>query len=179
MRATHAKVYIALAGICIGIAGCSGGGASSASTQPTTTPSTPTPTPTPINGVSPGPTIVIWKGDGAFTSQSDPNWPLSFTPEPGNPIGFFTNGPPIVYSAVGQSVTVSVSQANYGGPLPTLAIFTGSCTGLTGLPVGTNLYRVFYNSVGHSNCTVQFNGQNNGSYQGFAALVPIVVPNGG
>lgn len=178
MSLRNVEAYAALAGICIAIAGCSGGG-SSPQTQATAMPTnSPTPTPTP-GGVAPGPTIVSWKGDGAFSTQSDPNWPLSFTPEPGNPAGFFTNGPPIVYSAVGQSVTVSLNQSNYSGPLPTLAIFTGNCAGLTGVSVGPNLYRVSYNSVGHSNCTVQFNGENNGSYQGFAALVPIVVPNGG
>lgn len=181
MKLSGVRPYIAFAIVSIALAACSGGGGGTNSVpQPTSTPTlAPTSTPTPIITGTPGPTIASWKGDGSFNAQSDPNWPLSFIPEPGDPAGSYTKGPPISYTAVGQSVTVSITQSNFSGILPTIVYFTGNCTGITGSAAGANQFRVSYNSVGHSSCTLQLNGANNGAYQGFAALLVINVPAGG
>jgi len=162
------------------LAGCSGGGGTSgpqiATPAPTLAP-TPSPSPTAtISGVSPGPVIATWKGDGSFTAQSDPNWPVAFIPVPGDPKGSWTKGPPIVFTGLGQTVTVTLSQANFTGVLPTFTTFVGNCTGLSAKPAAQTQMRVFYSAVGSSNCTVQFDGDSAGSYQGAAVVIPITVP---
>jgi hypothetical protein len=159
------------------LAGCGGGGSSAS--QTTLTPG-PTPTSSPsqsptISG-TPGPVIVTWKGDGTFTAQSDTAWPLTFFSVQGG--SSVTNGPPIPFTALGQSVTVTINQANYTGALPTLTIFNGDCTQFSGFRVGPTQMRVSYNSIGSTGCKAQFYGMG-GSYPGYAALVPITVPPGG
>lgn len=183
MRQAGVKTYTFLVGICCVTAACSGGGGSGGITQPTPTPTTQsTPTPAPIStGIigSLGPVVVSWKGDGAYSAQSDPNWPLSFTPIPGDPTGSFTNSPPIIFTAVGQSVIVSLKQTNYTGLLPSLAIFIGSCTGVSGIGNGPTQYKVTYASTGSTGCNLELDGALNGSYQGAGAMMHIAVPSGG
>jgi len=183
MRLTGVKTLIILMCVSSVILGCSGGGGSVGSGQPTSTPtvqSTPSPRPTATGIIGTlGPVVASWKGDGAYSAQSDPNWPLTFIPVPGDPVGSYTNSPPIVFTAIGQSVTVSLSQSNYTGLLPSLAIFVGTCTGLSGVGAGPTQYRVTYGSTGSSGCNLQLNGAQNGSYQGAGALMHVIVPSGG
>ena len=163
--------------------GCSGGGGSSTPIQPTpsstnTITASPSPTPTPVNS-TPNPIVASWKGVGSYSAQSDPNWPLTFSPVPGDPIGAYTNGPPINFTSVGQSVTVFFSQVNYNGALPTSAVANGSCSGISGKAAGQNQYSITYASIGVNSCALQFGGQLSGSYRGAAVLIPIVVPASG
>ena len=163
--------------ILVTVVGCSGGGGSSVPSQTTPT-ATPSPSPT-STGASPGPILASWKGDGSYTARSDPNWPLSFVPLPGNSNVMYTKGPPIVYTTLGQSVTVLLSQANYSGLLPTLATFTGQCTGLSGSATGNTSFQVRYSGIASSNCVLQFDGAYNGPNVGVSVVLPISVPNGG
>lgn len=183
MRLTGVKAIAALVCICSTIAACSGGGGSVGgvqSTPPPTMTATPSPSPTATGIIgSLGPVIATWKGEGSYSAQSTPNWPLTFIAIPADPLGSYTNGPPIVFTATGQSIIVSVSQSNYTGLLPTLAIFVGTCTGLSGVASGSTQLRVTYTSVGSSSCALQLDGARNGSYQGAAALLQIIVPTGG
>jgi len=180
MSLTGVKKGAMILCICATIADCSGGGGSVGTAQPSATPTAqPTPSPIPtatgIIGVL-GPVVASWKGEGSYSAQSDPSWPITFLPEPLDPLGSYTNGPPIVFTAVGQSVIVSISQSNYTGLLPTLATFGGSCTGIFGVASGPTQMRVTFNSFGSSGCKLQLDGARNGSYQGAAALLQIVVP---
>jgi len=158
--------------------GCSGGGGSGVPSQTIATAS-PSPSPTPSTAGSPGPIIASWKGDGSYTARSNPNWPLSFVPLPGNASVMYTNGPPIVYTALGQSVTVLLSQANYSGLLPILATFTGQCSGLFGNATGSSTFQVKYSGIGSTNCVLQFDGAYNGPNVGVSVILPITVPSGG
>ena len=180
MSLTGVKTSAMLLWICATIAGCSGGGGSVGTAQPSATPTTqptPSPSPTATGIIGPlGPVVASWKGEGSYSAQSDAAWPITFIPLPGDPLGSYTNGPPIVFTAVGQSVIVSLSQSNYTGLLPTLATFVGSCTGIFGVATGPAQMRVSYSSVGSSGCNLQLDGARNGSYQGAAALLHIVVP---
>jgi len=177
MNRADVRAFATIGLFCAAIAACSGGGSSGPS-QVTQAPTiSPSPSPTPASG-PPGPTLAIWKGDGSYVAQSDPNWPLSFIPVPNDPVGTITKGPPIIFTALGQSVTVSLSQANYLGALPTLVIFNGpSCSGISGQSIGNNQSRFFYNSAVSANCSVQMYGETLGSYQGAAVMLPFVVPN--
>jgi len=183
MRQTGGKTFTILLGICLVTAACSGGGGSGGIVQSASIPTNqPTPSPSPTStGIigALGPLIVSWKGDGAYSAQSDPNWPISFSSIPGDPLGSFTNGPPILFTAIGQSVTVSLKQTNYSGLLPSLAIFIGGCTGLSGVGNGPTQYKVTYASSGSTGCNLELDGAQNGSYQGAGALMHIVVPSGG
>jgi len=183
MRLTDVKKFAILVCICSMSIGCSGGGGSVGSGQPTSAPTAqPTPSPSPTaTGIigTLGPVVASWKGDGSYAAQSDPNWPLSFIPVPGDSVGSYTSSPPIIFTAIGQSVTVSLSQSNYTGLLPSLAIFVGTCTGLSGVGAGPTQYRVTYSSAGSSGCNLQLNGAQNGSYKGAGALMHVVVPSGG
>lgn len=183
MRLTGVKPFAMILTLCSVIIGCSGGAGSIGSGQPTSPPTAqPTPSPSPtatgIIGIL-GPVVASWKGDGSYSAQSDPNWPITFIPVPGDLIGSYTNSPPIIFTAIGQSATVSLTQSNYTGLLPSLAIFVGNCTGLSGVGTGPTQYRVTYGSIGSSSCNLQLNGAQNGSYKGAGALMHIIVPNGG
>lgn len=158
------------------LAGCGGGGSSASATTPLPTPS-PTASPTPVINGTPGPVIASWKGNGTFTTQSDPAWPLTFS---GVEIGAtVTNGPPINFTALHQSVTVTISQANYAGILPTLLSLNGNCTQFSAVSTGQTQMRISYDSIGSTGCKAQFYGSLDVHYPGYAALVPITVPSGG
>ena len=183
MRLTHVMFFSLLVLGTTTVFGCSGGGGSSTPMQPTPSPTntvtaTPGPTPTPGNS-TPNPIIASWKGVGSFVAQSDPNWPLTFSSVPGDPLGAYTNGPPINFTTVGQAITIYFSQVNYSGALPTSAVANGGCSGISGKAAGANQYSISYASIGVNNCALQFGGQLNGSYRGAAVLIPIVVPSGG
>jgi len=158
------------------LVGCGGGGSSPSQQSATPTP-IPTPTPTPTISGTPGPITASWRGDGAFSAQSDPNWLLSFTPAIGDPASSITNGPPIIFTSVGQSVTITFNQANFNGLLPKLAIFNG-CSGIDGKPIANRKYSVVYSAISSSNCYAQFQGDAPGYYPGDAISFPILVPAG-
>ena len=162
----------------LAFSGCGGGGGGSEA--PTITASlAPTSTPAPVTSGMPGPIIGTWKGDGSFTAQSDPNWPLSFVPVPGDPLSSVTKGPPITFTAIGQSVTVTFTQVNYLGVIPTLATFLNQCAGISGMDIASRQFRVAYTGTGSSNCVAEFNGNAPGYYQGDAISFQIIVPIGG
>jgi hypothetical protein len=155
---------------------CGGGGGGSSPSQPTPSPiATPTPT---VSG-TPGPITASWKGDGTYTAQSDPGWPLLFDPIPGDPISSFTKGAPIVYTALGQSVTITFGQTNFYGLVPTSATFINQCAGIGGVNLGNRKFRVTYTATGSSNCYAQFQGDAPGYYPGDAIHFQILVPAGG
>ena len=160
------------------LAGCGGGGSAPSASTATPAPA-PTPTATPIVTGTPGPITASWRGDGSFSAQSDPNWPLLFAPVPGDAISSITQGPPITYSSLGQGVSITFSQNNYYGLLPTLVTFIGKCSGIGGSPIANRQYRVTYSGTGSSSCYVQFEGNAPGYYPGDAISFKISVPTGG
>ena len=160
-------------------AGCGGGGGSAPSASTATPAPAPTPTATPIVTGTPGPITASWRGDGSFSAQSDPNWPLSFAPVPGDAVSSITQGPPITYSSLHQSVSITFTQNNYYGLLPILVTFINRCAGIDGSPIANRQYRITYSGTGSSNCYIQFEGNAPGYYPGDAISFKISVPTGG
>lgn len=161
--------------------GCSGGGGSSSTPQPTpivTASPSPVPTGTPTPG-PPGPIIATWKGDGAYVAHSNPNWPLSFLPYPGAPGASLTVGPPIVFTAIGQTVSIIATQANNPNFVPMQIGLIGQCSGIGHGPNGVLPVKISYAGPGSSNCSVQIDGNIPGLYVGVAVTMGVQVPAGG
>jgi len=154
---------------------CGGGGSApgASSTEPSPTPS-PSPTPTVVG--TPGPITATWKGDGTYAAQSDPSWPFTLIPVPGDSISSVTDGPPITFASLGQTITITFAQSNFYGLIPTFTIYNGKCSGLTGTNLGNHQYRMALAATG-ANCSfVQFQGDAPGYYPGDAISFAIDTP---
>jgi hypothetical protein len=158
---------------------CGGGGGSSPSQAFASPTPLATPTATPVVNGSPGPITASWKGDGSYTAQSDPNWPLTFDPIPGDSVSSLTKGPPIVYTTLGQALTITFNQTNFYGLVPTSVTFINHCSGIGGSFIGNRQFRMTYTATGSTSCYAQFQGEAPGYYPGDGIHFQVMVPSGG
>ena len=156
---------------------CGGGGSAPGASSATPLP-TPTPAPSPTSTVvgTPGPITATWKGDGAYAAQSNPNWPFTLIPVPGDPISSVTKGPPITFTSLGQTITITFAQSNFYGLVPTFTIYNLQCSGLTGTTLGNHQYRMALMATGKNCSFVQFQGDAPGFYPGDAISFEINSP---
>ncbi len=131
-KLTGGFVAVSASALVLALQACGGGGGGSGSAvAPTTsTPATATPiatatpttapptsTPTPVASVTPGPVTASWAGINGYNATSPPNFVPTFAaPLSSGFVG--ENGPPIVFTAIGQTVHVTITQANSLGTTP-------------------------------------------------------------
>ncbi len=141
---TGGFVVLSASALVLALQACGGGGGGSGSavapttsTPATATPTTapPTNTPTPVPSVTPGPVTASWAGINGYNATSPPNFVPTFgSPQPSGFVG--EDGPPIVYSAVGQTVHVTITQLNAQGNSP--SSLNAGCNNTAGTLVISN-----------------------------------------
>jgi hypothetical protein len=169
---------------------CGGGGGSGSpggspatsipTTAPTATPTaTPTPTPAPVAPTAtPAPLSVSWYGINGYTATSPPN----FVPAPAaTGLGF--TSPNIIYTAIGQTVHVVVTQQATVFSVPTTASVACNQTvgtlvisnATSGNPTGSFDVTLAKTTGADPLCSVGAKGQL-GNYPGSGALMFVVGP---
>lgn len=186
-------VAILIAATMLSACGGGGGGASANSASPPISTPAPTPSPTPsatpyplaspVGAPTLGPILVTWQGVGGYSAQSDPNFVPTFYGQPNDPTNYpsYVTAPSIIFTAVGQSVQATVTQASYG-LVPFLTLGIGTCPGYTVTPSLGKLL-VTFTADGNGKCNLQLNSlaypASSVRYPGSAAVMHVISPGSG
>jgi hypothetical protein len=121
----------------------------------------------------PGAFTLAWAGNGGFATSASP---VTVTPMPGSGTQPTASSAPMAFASVGQSATVSLSQANYSGPFSYQFGSTKTCAGnveVSHPSAATFVISDLANSF--SNCVVYFYAAP-GDFTGPSISIPVNGP---